>query len=44
VFLSLADLVKFARVEPAADDARQAIVKARQFIEQSAGKTTKEIA
>ena len=38
VFLSLADLVKFARFEPGADDAQQAIAKARQFIEQTTAK------
>lgn len=36
VFLSLADLVKFAQFQPGQDDAHQAIQRATQFIEQSA--------
>ncbi len=36
VFLSLADLVKFARFQPGHEDANQAIQRATQFIEQSA--------
>ncbi|TWT38975.1 hypothetical protein [Blastopirellula retiformator] len=42
VFLSLADLVKFAQFEPDQSDANQAIDRARQFIQQTADQQPSE--